>query len=72
MPTNEGERSINELTGWTSSKNTKTQIKLKFDNKEDAILYAKENNFEYEIYEANKSSIKEKSYSNNFTKLLLD
>lgn len=60
-------RYIDKITGWTSSNNTKTQLKLKFASKEEAIKYAQENNFEYEICEANPSTLKEKSYSDNFT-----
>lgn len=59
-------RFINSLTGWTASVNTKTQIKLKFKSKEDAIQYAKSQNFEYVIEEANASTIKPKSYAENF------
>ena len=40
-------RSIDNLTGWTSSNNTQTQIKLNFFDKEEAINYAKKNNFQY-------------------------
>lgn len=73
FPNNLGDRNINDVTGWTSSKNTKTQMKLKFENKEDAIEYAIENGFDYEIYEANKSQAQKsaKSYVQNFTKKIL-
>jgi hypothetical protein len=60
-------RSINELTGWTSNDDTRTQLQLKFKNKEDAIKYAKEQDFEYVIEEAKDLKVKAKSYASNFT-----
>lgn len=70
FPNNSDDRTINEVTGWTSSKNTKTQMRLKFKNKEDAIEYAKSKGFDYEISEAKKSTAQKsaKSYAQNFTK----
>ena len=59
-------RFINDKTGWTSSSDTKTQLKLKFRSKEDAVNYAQQKNLEYIIISANKSLVKPKSYSDNF------
>lgn len=64
-------RSINDLTGWTSSNNTSTQLKIKFSSKDEAIKYAKQNNFDYVIYEARKSTVKPKSYSENFPSTII-
>ena len=33
--------------GWNSSLDTKSQIKLFFDTKEQAVEWAKKNNFQY-------------------------
>lgn len=60
-------RQINPLMGWTSSNNTETQLKFFFSTKEEAINYAKGEGFEYEIIEPNDSTIKQKSYAENFT-----
>jgi hypothetical protein len=60
-------RQINPLMGWTSSNNTKTQLKFFFSTKEEAINYAKGEGFEYEIIEPNDSTVKQKSYAENFT-----
>lgn len=65
-------RSINNLTGWTSSNDTKTQIELDFKSKEEAISYAKENNLEYVVSEAKPSTIKAKSYASNFIAPILE
>lgn len=64
-------RSINNVTGWTSSANTKTQLKIKFKTKEEAIAYAQSQKFEYVVCEANKPTVKSKSYSDNFTAPIL-
>ena len=59
---------INPLMGWESSKNTLSELKLKFSNKDDAINYAKKNKIDYEdIYPKSRKVIK-KSYADNFTK----
>lgn len=62
-----GSRSINKITGWTSSGDTKNQIKLKFKTKDEAITYAQSQNFEYEVFENKISRIKKRSYSDNFS-----
>ena len=59
---------INPLMGWESSKDTMSELKLKFYNKEQAINYAKKNNIDYYVVEPQKSRIIIKSYSDNFSK----
>ena len=59
---------INPLTGWETSKDTMSQVKLEFNTKEQAINYAKKNNVDYYILEPEKESIIKKSYSDNFLK----
>ncbi len=61
-------RSINSLMGWVSADSTISQLKFEFENKEDAIKFAEEKKFEYEIVEPKKPTIKPKSYAANFTK----
>ena len=65
---NENHRSINPLMGWTTSNNSKNQILLKFISKEQAINFAKQQNYNFTIIEnqENKENIKPKSYANNF------
>ena len=55
-----------KLMGWTSSSDTKNQIKLFFDTKEQAINWAKKNNYQFYVEEPQKRKIKPKSYSSNF------
>tara|TARA_B100000965_G_scaffold292007_1_gene249823 strand:- start:526 stop:831 length:306 start_codon:yes stop_codon:yes gene_type:complete len=54
------------LMGWNSSLDTKTQIKLFFDTKDQAILWAKNNNYQYYVDEPKNKKIKPKSYASNF------
>ena len=58
----------NPLMGWVSSKDTMSEVKLEFSNKEQALNYAKKNNIDYYILEPQKSKIIKKSYAENFLK----
>ena len=59
---------VNPLTGWETSKDTMSEVKLTFFNKEEAINYAKKNSIDYYIIEPEKRKIIKKSYSDNFLK----
>jgi len=59
---------INPLMGWESSKDTMSEVKLKFLTKDQAINYAKKNNIDYYVVEPQKSKIIKKSYADNFFK----
>ena len=54
------------LMGWTSSSDTRSQIKIFFDTKQQAIKWAKKNNYQFFVEEPQKRKIKPKSYSSNF------
>tara|TARA_B100000700_G_scaffold246879_1_gene276028 strand:+ start:295 stop:576 length:282 start_codon:yes stop_codon:yes gene_type:complete len=59
---------VDPLTGWTSSKDTMSEVKLEFLSKDEAITYAKKNNIDYYIVEPQKIKIVKKSYTDNFLK----
>ena len=59
---------VNPLMGWVSSKDTMSEVKLKFSTREQAISYAKKNNINYYVVEPQKRKIIKKSYSDNFLK----
>ena len=59
-------RQIEPLMGWTSSSDTKRQIKLSFATKDEAIAYAKENGIAFRLEEPPASKIRPKSYAENF------
>ena len=54
------------LMGWNSSLDTKSQIKVFFDTKEQAITWAKKNNYQFYVEEPKIKKIKPKSYASNF------
>ena len=59
---------INHLMGWETSRDTMSEVRLKFSSRDEAINYAKKNNINYYIVEPQKKKIIKKSYSDNFLK----
>ena len=55
------------LMGWTSSSDMRSQIKLNFDSKEDAIAYAKRQGIPFQVVEPQKAKRYVKSYADNFS-----
>lgn len=59
-------RFIEPLMNRTSSNNTSNEIKIEFDNLEEAINFAKKNDYSYQIIaESSKKMIKQ-NYADNF------
>jgi len=61
-------KSINPLMGWESSRDTMSELKLKFSTKDQAIDYARNNNIQYKVIESQKRKLVKKSYTDNFIK----
>ena len=59
---------LSPLMGWMSSRDTFSEIKLKFATKEQAVNYAKKNNIDFYVIEPKKSKVIKKSYTDNFLK----
>lgn len=59
-------RKIDPLMGWTSSADTRAQVRLSFETKEEAIAYAERNGIPYRLEEPNPRSLIRKSYADNF------
>ena len=59
-------RVIEPLMGWTSSNDMKSQIRLRFDSKGEAIAYAERNGVAYRVEEPKPATRKIVSYSDNF------
>jgi hypothetical protein len=59
-------RLIEPLMGWTSSADMRSQVKLRFGAKEEAIAYAERNGIAYRVDEPNPETRKVISYSDNF------
>ncbi|WOJ89398.1 ETC complex I subunit [Methylocapsa polymorpha] len=59
-------RQIEPLMGWTSSGDMKSQVRLRFGDKEEAIAYAERSGLAYRVEEEKPVSRKILSYSDNF------
>tara|TARA_B100000470_G_C19483012_1_gene255331 strand:- start:136 stop:420 length:285 start_codon:yes stop_codon:yes gene_type:complete len=59
---------INPLTGWETSRDTMSEVRMEFLTKDQAINFAKKNNIDYYIIEPQKQKIIKKSYTDNFLK----
>ena len=64
----EHSKKIDPLMGWTGSGETQAQVRLKFNNKEDAIKYAEKHGIAYLISESDrrKPIIRKNGYGENF------
>ena len=59
-------RTIEPLMGWTSSADTKSQIRLSFATKEEAVAYATRQGIAFRLEEPQKTETRRKSYAENF------
>lgn len=59
-------REIDPLMGWTSSRDTRTQVRLEFASKDDAIAYAERNGIAYRLSEPAPRKVQRKAYADNF------
>ncbi len=59
-------REIEPLMGWTSSGDTRQQLRLWFDTKEEAVAYAEREGIAYRVEEPQEAKRRTMSYSDNF------
>ena len=61
-------REVDPLMGWTSSDDTQSQVRLRFETKEAALEYAKANGIEADVTEpkSRKPNIRPGGYGENF------
>ncbi|SMO50084.1 ETC complex I subunit [Paracoccus laeviglucosivorans] len=61
-------REIDPLMGWTSSDDTQSQVKLRFDSRKQAEDYAREKGLDYEVVEprARAANVRTRGYGENF------
>jgi hypothetical protein len=59
-------KSHDPLMGWISSADTRSQVKLRFDTKEEAIAYCERHALPYRVEEPQEPVIRPKSYAANF------
>lgn len=61
-------REVDPLMGWTSSGDTQSQVRLRFDSREAAEAYAEEKGLEFDVAEPKprKPVIRQRGYGENF------
>jgi hypothetical protein len=59
-------RKIDPLMGYTTSGDMKSQIRLKFATREEAVTYAERNGIAYRVELPNEPKRRQISYSDNF------
>ena len=63
----ESPRQVEPLMGWTSSRDTKGQLRLWFDSKDEAVAYAQSKGYMYSVEEPRQRKLRAKSYAANFS-----
>ena len=56
----------NPLIGWIGSTDMRQELLLRFENKDEAVNYAKKHGIEYELIQPNKRKIIIQTYADNF------
>ena len=61
-------REIDPLMGWTSSQDTQSQVRLRFESKDAAVAYAREHGIDAQVFEPKKRkpNIRPRGYAENF------
>jgi hypothetical protein len=57
---------IDALMGWVGSDDTRNQLRLWFDTKEEAIAYAEKNGVLFTVEEPHSRAVRPKAYADNF------
>jgi ETC complex I subunit conserved region len=59
-------KEVEPLMGWTTSGDTRQQVRLRFDTKEEAIAYCERNGVPYQVFDPKTTKRPFISYSDNF------
>ena len=62
----EAAKKVDPLMGWTGSADTRQQVRLRFDGRDQAIAYAERNGFDYEVEEPAPRVHVRKNYADKF------
>jgi len=62
----EAARVVEPLMGWTSSRDTRSQLRLRFDNEAEAVAYARKHGYMYTVEKPHERKIRPKVYADNF------
>jgi len=60
-------RVVESLMGWTSSGDMKSQLRLRFATKEEAVAYAERHGIPYQVQEGKTAVRRGLSYADNFS-----
>jgi hypothetical protein len=60
-------RSSDPLMGWTSSADTQGQVRLSFDTRDEAILYAQKHGLAFQVIDRKDPKRIPRAYADNFT-----
>jgi uncharacterized protein YcnI len=64
--TNPSAKYIDGMMGWTGSRDMNEEIKIYFDSQEQAVDFAKENGYDYEVINQKKRKVTPNRYADNF------
>jgi hypothetical protein len=59
-------RKVDRLMGWTGSADMRQEVKLTFENRDQAIAFAKRNGLDYELVQPHERRLRIKTYADNF------
>lgn len=59
-------REVDPLVGWVGSGDTLSQLRLRFDTKEEAVAYAEREGLDYKVEEPKARRLVPNNYSDNF------
>jgi hypothetical protein len=59
-------RHADPLMGWIGSADTQTQVRLFFENREEAVAYAERQGIAYDVELPQERRVKPKAYADNF------
>jgi len=59
-------RQVEPLMGWTSSADTRQQLRLWFDSREEAVAYCEREGLMYVIEAPRERQVRPKAYADNF------
>lgn len=54
------------LMGWVGQGDTQNQVKMRFDNSDDAIAFCRKVGLSYQVIDPKTARVQRKSYSENF------
>ncbi len=59
-------RQVEPLMGWTSSRDTRGQVRLRFSSSEEAVAFARKHGLMYTLEQPREKKLRPKAYADNF------